>query len=182
MGTRFLLTQESTVPDEVKQFYLARSVHDTVRTTKVDGVPHRVLQTELVKALEHEDPVRGLVRAIRNAVRFARLTGTSPLTMLREGMAMKKRLEMTWSQVIVAANTPMLLKAAMVEGRTDLGVMSSGQVVGVLADLPTVAELIDRIVAEASEVLMRLGPLALESSGWEADLDEMRHDVPPESA
>jgi NAD(P)H-dependent flavin oxidoreductase YrpB (nitropropane dioxygenase family) len=153
MGTRFLLTQESTVPDEVKQFYLARSVHDTVRTTKVDGVPHRVLQTELVKALEHEDPVRGLVRAIRNAVRFARLTGTSPLTMLREGMAMKKRLEMTWSQVIVAANTPMLLKAAMVEGRTDLGVMSSGQVVGVLADLPTVAELIDRIVTQAAEVL-----------------------------
>ena len=65
--------------------------------------------------------------------------------------------ELTWSQVLMAANTPMLLRAAMVDGRADLGVMSSGQVVGVIDDLPTVAELIDRIVGEAEEVLARLG-------------------------
>jgi NAD(P)H-dependent flavin oxidoreductase YrpB (nitropropane dioxygenase family) len=46
----------------------------------------------------------------------------------------------------------------MVDGRVDLGVMSSGQVVGVIEDLPTVAELIDRIVAEAEAVLERLVP------------------------
>jgi NAD(P)H-dependent flavin oxidoreductase YrpB (nitropropane dioxygenase family) len=56
----------------------------------------------------------------------------------------------------MAANTPMLLKAAMVDGRPDLGVMSSGQVVGVIDDLPTVAELIERIIAEADTVLARL--------------------------
>jgi hypothetical protein len=33
MGTRFLLTKESTVSDAVKQEYLARSVTDTVVTT-----------------------------------------------------------------------------------------------------------------------------------------------------
>ena len=57
----------------------------------------------------------------------------------------------------MAANTPMLLKAAMVDGRPDLGVMSSGQVVGVIDDLPSVAELIDRIVHDAEAVLKRLG-------------------------
>ena len=37
----------------------------------------------------------------------------------------------------MAANTPMLLKASMVDGRPDLGgVMSSGQVVGMIDDLP----------------------------------------------
>jgi len=36
-------------------------------------------------------------------------------------------------------------------------VMSSGQVVGVIDDLPTVAALIDRIVEEAEAVLKRLG-------------------------
>jgi NAD(P)H-dependent flavin oxidoreductase YrpB (nitropropane dioxygenase family) len=51
----------------------------------------------------------------------------------------------------------MLLKAAMVDGRPDLGVMSSGQVVGVIDDLPTVAELISRIVDEAETTLKRLG-------------------------
>jgi NAD(P)H-dependent flavin oxidoreductase YrpB (nitropropane dioxygenase family) len=50
----------------------------------------------------------------------------------------------------------MLLKAAMVDGRADLGVMSSGQVVGVIDDVPTVAELLGRIVSEAELVLKRL--------------------------
>ena len=56
----------------------------------------------------------------------------------------------------MAANTPMLLRAAMVEGSPDLGVMSSGQVVGLIDDLPTVAELIERIMAEAEATLQRL--------------------------
>jgi len=56
----------------------------------------------------------------------------------------------------MAANTPMLLKAAMVDGRPDLGVMASGQVVGVIDDLPTVAQLVERIMAEADTVLRRL--------------------------
>lgn len=156
MGTRFLLTTDSTVPDEVKAYYLGRQVGDTVRTTKVDGVPHRVLRTDLVEGLESDGPVRGLVRAVRNALAFRRLTGQSLGAMAREGLAMKRRQELTWSQVIVAANTPMLLKAAMVDGRPDLGVMSSGQVVGVLDDLPSVAELVDRIVREATAVVGRL--------------------------
>ena len=69
---------------------------------------------------------------------------------------MKKSQELTWRQVIMAANTPMLLKAAMVDGRADLGVMASGQVVGLIEDLPTCAELIERIMTEAEKVLDRL--------------------------
>ena len=52
MGTRFLLTQESTVPDAVKRYYLGRTVTDTVVTTRIDGLPHRVLRTEFVDELE----------------------------------------------------------------------------------------------------------------------------------
>jgi NAD(P)H-dependent flavin oxidoreductase YrpB (nitropropane dioxygenase family) len=70
---------------------------------------------------------------------------------------MRRNQDLSWSQVVMAANTPMLLKAAMVDGRPDLGVMSSGQVVGVIDDLPTVAELISRIVDEAEATLKRLG-------------------------
>jgi NAD(P)H-dependent flavin oxidoreductase YrpB (nitropropane dioxygenase family) len=158
MGTRFLLTSDSTVPEQVKQVYLERDVAGTVRTTKVDGVPHRVLRTDLVEGLESDGTGRGLARAIRSALAFRKLSGQSLWSMAREGLAMKRRLEMTWSQVIVAANTPMLLRAAMVEGRPDLGVMSSGQVVGVIDDLPSVADLLDRIVTEATATLERLQP------------------------
>jgi len=49
-----------------------------------------------------------------------------------------------------------LLRAAMVDGRTDLGLMSSGQVTGLIGDLPSCAELIETIVAEAGRCLDRL--------------------------
>jgi NAD(P)H-dependent flavin oxidoreductase YrpB (nitropropane dioxygenase family) len=157
MGTRFLLTAESPVGEEVKRFYLERSVTDTVVTRQVDGVPHRVLRTELVDRLERSGRVRALARAAGNAVAFKRtVPGTTWRGMVREGLAMRRSQNLTWTQVVMAANTPMLLRAAMVEGRIDLGVMASGQVVGVLDDLPPVAEVIDRIVAQAEDVLKRL--------------------------
>jgi NAD(P)H-dependent flavin oxidoreductase YrpB (nitropropane dioxygenase family) len=62
--------------------------------------------------------------------------------------------------VILAANTPMLLRAGLVEGRLDAGVLSSGQATGVIDDLPTVAELIERIMSEAEQTLKRLGDLS----------------------
>jgi NAD(P)H-dependent flavin oxidoreductase YrpB (nitropropane dioxygenase family) len=157
MGTRFLLTSDSPVSDEVKQAYLAKSVTDTIVTTQVDGVPHRVLRTEFTERLDHTNAVTSLPRAIRNALKFKKLSGTSWRDLVREGRAMRKSQDLSWSQVVMAANTPMLLKAAMVDGRPDLGVMSSGQVVGVLDDLPSVAELVDRIVHEAEATLQRLG-------------------------
>ena len=52
MGTRFLLTRESTVPDEVKKVYLATAVTGTVVTTRVDGAPQRVIRTDVVDHLE----------------------------------------------------------------------------------------------------------------------------------
>jgi NAD(P)H-dependent flavin oxidoreductase YrpB (nitropropane dioxygenase family) len=157
MGTRFLLTSDSTVPDAVKHFYLERGVTETVVTTHVDGMPHRVLRTELVDQLERAGTVRRFPRAVRNAVAFKRVSGRSYRDLLREGRALRRDHGLTLTQVLMAANTPMLLRAAMVEGRPDLGVMSSGQVVGVIDDLPSCRELIERIVAEAEQVLTRLG-------------------------
>lgn len=156
MGTRFLLTRESPVPEAVKSFYLARSVTDTVVTTRVDGVPHRVLRTPFIESLERAGRLGALVRSVRNAARFRRLTGASWLDLLREGTAMRRSSGLSWGQVLMAANTPMLLRAAMVEGRLDIGVMASGQVVGVIDDLPTVEELVQRIIVEAEAVLLRL--------------------------
>jgi NAD(P)H-dependent flavin oxidoreductase YrpB (nitropropane dioxygenase family) len=156
MGTRFLLTEESTVPDGVKELYLARTVTDTVVTRKVDGFPHRVLRTDLVDALESAGRLRTMLRAMRNARAYRRYARTSWRDMLREGLAMRRAFDLTYGQMLMAANTPMLLRAAMVEGSTDFGVFASGQVVGVIDDLPTVAEVIERIVAEAEATLERL--------------------------
>jgi NAD(P)H-dependent flavin oxidoreductase YrpB (nitropropane dioxygenase family) len=159
MGTRFLLTSDSPVADQVKQVYLGKTLTDTVVTTRVDGVPHRVLRTPFIDGLERSGQLTGLVRAARNAAGFRRLSGLSWPELIRQAQAMRRGTELTWSQVLMAANTPMLLKAAMVDGRPDLGVMACGQVVGLIEDVPSCAELIDRIMAEAQDCLARLGKL-----------------------
>ena len=132
MGTRFLLSAESRVPDAVKALYLGTPVTGTVVTTKVDGAPQRVVRTDLVDHLESQSWLRALPRALHSAYRFRQETGASLTSLLREGRAMKEGNELTWSQVVMAANAPVMTKAALVEGRTDVGVLPTGQVVGVI--------------------------------------------------
>ncbi|MFF1721604.1 NAD(P)H-dependent flavin oxidoreductase [Streptomyces sviceus] len=156
MGTRFLLTSDSTVPDAVKARYLAATVKDVTVTRAVDGLPHRMLRTDLVTALEGSGRAKSLARAVGRAAGFRRLSGLTWRQLVRDGLAMKHGKDLTWSQVLLAANTPMLLKSAMVDGRTDLGVMAAGQVAGVIDDLPSCAELVERIMKEAEEALQDL--------------------------
>ncbi|WP_413756742.1 NAD(P)H-dependent flavin oxidoreductase [Streptomyces sp. MMBL 11-3] len=159
MGTRFLLTSDSTVPQAVKARYLAATVRDVTVTTAVDGLPHRMLRTELVASMEGAGRTRALARAVRRAAGFRRLSGLTWAQMIRDGMALRHGRDLTWSQTLLAANTPMLLRAAMVEGRADLGVMASGQVAGVIEDLPSCAELVEGVMREADETLRALlGP------------------------
>jgi NAD(P)H-dependent flavin oxidoreductase YrpB (nitropropane dioxygenase family) len=156
MGTRFLLTQESRVPEEVKQTYLATSVTGTVVTTAVDGYPQRVVRTKVVDALERAGWWTAPFRAARYALEFRKLTGTPILDLWREGMAMKKNSRLTWAQTAMAANAPMLTRAALVDGKQGAGILPTGQVVGVIDSLPTVAEVLDQIMEEAHAVLTEL--------------------------
>ena len=157
MGTRFLLTSDSSVPQAVKEYYISKGVLDTVVSIQVDGVPHRVLRTELVDQLESSrGKFLALPRAGINALKFRKMTGAKLSDMMREGMEMKKSMDLSYSQMVMAANTPMLLKTSLVDGKTESGVMASGQVVGIIDDLPSCADLIDRIIAEANAVLADL--------------------------
>lgn len=155
MGTRFLLTSDSTVPDPVKARYLAASVKEVTVTTAVDGLPHRMLRTDLINSLEGAGRTKALAAAVRHAAAFKRVSGLSWTEMVRDGLAMKHGKDLRWSQVLLAANTPTLLKASMVDGLTDVGVMASGQIAGLIDDLPSCAELVARVMAEANETLER---------------------------
>jgi NAD(P)H-dependent flavin oxidoreductase YrpB (nitropropane dioxygenase family) len=147
------------VPDAVKARYLAATVRDVTVTRAVDGLPHRMLRTDLVAALERSGRARSLLHAIRRAAGFRKLSGLTWRQLLRDGLALRHGKELSWSQVLLAANTPVLLRSAMVDGRTDLGVMASGQVAGVIDDLPSCAELVARIMKEAEETRDRLTAL-----------------------
>jgi NAD(P)H-dependent flavin oxidoreductase YrpB (nitropropane dioxygenase family) len=156
MGTRFLLTSDSAVPMEVKKQYLGTSVTGTVVTTKIDGAPHRVIRTKLVEQMDGASAITAVPKAIANASRFRKYTGLSWLQMAKEGLAMKKRMDLPWAEVIMAGNTPILTKATLVDGELDAGILPTGQVVGVIDDLPSAADVVERIIAEAESTLDRL--------------------------
>lgn len=156
MGTRFLLTKESRVPDDVKGVYLDTPVTGTVVTRAIDGAPQRVIRTSVIDRLEGAGRLLALPRAARNALRFRKLTGTSMRALLKEGLAMRKSQDLSWGQMVMAANAPMLTKATMVDGHLETGILPTGMGVGVIDELPTVAELIERVMQEAAATLDRL--------------------------
>jgi NAD(P)H-dependent flavin oxidoreductase YrpB (nitropropane dioxygenase family) len=156
MGTRFLLTRESRVPDEVKRRYFEASLTDSVVSRALDGQPMRVLRNEAyLEAAQAVDNRAGAWRRLagagRNAARVRRMTGQSWAQLAREGLALRRREGLTLEQVSRAADSPMLIKTALVDGDPVHGLLPTGQVAGYLADEPTVAELIDGIVAQALE-------------------------------
>jgi NAD(P)H-dependent flavin oxidoreductase YrpB (nitropropane dioxygenase family) len=157
MGTRFLLTAESRVPAAIKASYLSASVTDTVVTTALDGAPQRVIRTGTIDALERASVATRLPRALRNALAFRKLTGTPLRELVTEGLTMRRNQDLTWSQLAMAANAPMLIKAALVDGNPEVGVLPTGQNTGVIDELPSVAELLERLMDEADAVLARLG-------------------------
>jgi NAD(P)H-dependent flavin oxidoreductase YrpB (nitropropane dioxygenase family) len=156
MGTRFLLTQESRVPDDVKSVYLDTPVTGTVVTRAIDGAPQRVIRTKVIDRLEGAGRLVAFPRAAINALRFRKLTGTPLRDLLREGLAMKRSQDLTYGQMMMAANAPMLTKATMVDGHLETGILPTGMGVGVIDELPTVAELLERIIQEADATLARL--------------------------
>jgi NAD(P)H-dependent flavin oxidoreductase YrpB (nitropropane dioxygenase family) len=156
MGTRFLLTKESPVPALTTDRYLEAGVENVHLTTRIDGLPQRVISNELVRELERANPITLLFRAFRNALALRSTTGASIPELLRSGLAMRRHERLTRSQMLMAANAPMLAKMAMNDGDPVKGYLPSGTVAGVIDDRPTCAELVGRIVTEAEHTLAAL--------------------------
>lgn len=157
MGTRFLMTAESPVPVNTKSRYLQARPEEIIVSSKLDGMPQRMIYNECLQSLEKTSPAGMLLLAVKNGLSFTRHTGVSLFSMLSSAWSMKKSNNMSFAQTLMAANAPMMIQEAMVRGHPEAGVLPSGQIAGDIADLPTVAELVGQIMAEARESLERLG-------------------------
>lgn len=157
MGTRFLLTQESPVPDVTAKRYLEARVDDVLVTTHVDGLPQRVVNNELVERLERSGPLGRLLQGLRSGLVYRKLSGASISELLRSAFALQQHERLTRSQMLMAANAPILAKKAMQDGDPVHGYLPSGSVAGVIDDRPTCAELVERIEQEARAALAALG-------------------------
>lgn len=112
---------------------------------------------ERLRSLESSGRIGMLARALASGWRFKQHMGVSMLDLVRSAIAMARDTDMTLGQTIMAANAPMIIQQAMVQGSPQDGVLPSGQVAGLIDDLPSCTELIERIVSEAELSLLNIG-------------------------
>ena len=156
MGTRFLLTSSSPTPVETKNEYLKAEVTKIPVSKKLDGLPQRMVMNNTLARLERASPPEMFVRALINGWKFKETTGASIPDMMKTAWNTSRKTDLTFSQTMMAANAPMIIQKSMVEGRPDDGVLPSGQVAGLIDDLPSCEELISSIVTEAEAQLAKL--------------------------
>jgi len=154
MGTRFLMTTESPVPAATLKRYVA--VRDTaaIRVSHaIDGMPQRMIDNRYLLELEQAGGLRRLLLAMGTAQRWRAHTGMSWAQMMRTGLTALRGGGMTVAQTLMAANAPVLIQRAMVEGAPDEGVLPSGQAAAAIGSIESCGDVIARIVADAEQRL-----------------------------
>ena len=149
MGTRFMMSADSPTPDPTKQAYLDAEVTNIPVSTKLDGRPQRMAMNKTLQALENDGKLGQLTRAIINGFKFKSQSEMSLLETAKTAWQMAAQSDMTLGQTLMAGNAPMIIQKAMVEGRPDQGVLPSGQIAGLIDDLPPAAEIIATIIHDA---------------------------------
>ncbi|MFH2065577.1 MAG: nitronate monooxygenase [Pseudomonadota bacterium] len=120
MGTRFLLTKECPIHDNLKQALLNASELDTMLIMRSIDATHRVWRNAAAQKCADKEASGADLMEILPIV-----AGDQARKMYREG-------------------------------DLDAGVISVGQGVGLIHDIPTVKELMEQIMAQAKETVMRL--------------------------
>lgn len=150
MGTRFLMTKESPVPQETLKNYVAVKDPAAIRTTTaVDGLPQRFLDNPTLHKLEAASPARRVLISAQNAWRWRSRTGMTIKQMMDFAFkALKDGSSI--SETIMSANAPVVIQRAMVEGVPNEGLMPSGQVAAMIKELESCEQVISGIVAQAT--------------------------------
>ena len=157
MGTRFMMSSDSPTPDATKAEYLKSEVTKIPVSTKLDGLPQRMVMNGLLADLEKSSKLGMLMRAFQNGLKYKSQTGMSMSQTVKTAWGMASKTDMTLGQTMMAGNAPIIIQKAMVEGKPDEGVLPSGQIAGLIDDLPSCSELISSIVAQAGSHLKRVG-------------------------
>jgi enoyl-[acyl-carrier protein] reductase II len=145
MGSRLATTQESPLAEEMKQAIVASTENDTLYGNKFDGIPARVLKTPTAEAAMNERPM--LLVIVYRAFQAARDMNI-PLWKVIPGLLMQYNKMYAVAQFGAATQQIM---AATVDGKLDGGVQFVGQSQGLIRDVPSVEEMVQRIIVEAGQ-------------------------------
>ncbi|MHB8894098.1 MAG: NAD(P)H-dependent flavin oxidoreductase [Candidatus Geothermincolia bacterium] len=151
MGTRLMATVESPLHNNFKKLSIEKDVYDTLYSRKFDGLWCRIQDTPAARqAVKHGLFPFGYLKAIPNSHFIAKQIGL-PYWKLFIGV-----LASGWSnakQLAYMANAFKQIRVATESGDIEKGVLPVGQVQGLMHDIPTVQELMDRTVKEAEDVI-----------------------------
>jgi enoyl-[acyl-carrier protein] reductase II len=178
MGTRLSITRESPVPERVKQRQLEAKIEDTIYSNRFDALYCRILKTPAAEKALREG--RNLLKGFLASFDIARSLDLSWIKLTtsilsgapkekskdasestktiskpqRKSSAIKKMLKGPQTALNLAhmAQAYVTIKKATEEGDLEKGIYPSGVVQGIIHDLPTVAEIINRTVEECLRV------------------------------
>ena len=112
-------------------------------------MPQRMIDNEFLLHLENAGGLSRLLLALGSAWKFKQRTGMSVADMLKTALKALKDEDMGIAQTLMAANAPVIIQRAIVEGKPAEGVLPSGQVAVAINQLPPVAEMIAAMVNTA---------------------------------
>jgi len=153
-----MVVKESMVHDNFKKLCIAATEQDTLYDNVFDGMDGRVLKTkEAERMMKRGFP---MVEAIKGALLVKRLMKLSWAKFIGVSIEML-RAEEGHPLMVLARQAVGNMKhlKALNEGDVEGGILFAGQCCGGIADNPTTAELIDRVIREADETLARLNGL-----------------------
>jgi len=152
IGTRFALTKESPVNQQMQALCLKASELDTLYSDKFDGVPTRVLKTKTAEIVSQSFGFNP-VRAFRSGAAISRMLEVPFWKLLLSGLKTSKNV----SGLARLAGGIASLRRAIENGDDEHGFLVIGQAIGMIDKQLAVKEVIDSIVAEAKEVLKEAG-------------------------
>jgi len=158
LGTRFAVTQESGLPENVKQRYVDASEADTLVTPRITGKGLRVLRNKYTETLEREGKKLSWRAKISGTLETRRMLGVSWWRFIIGGWKMRQDYEASFSELGELAAGAVRIDRAMREGDAEYGVMIAGQVCGRVDDIPAAGEIVEQIVAQARSIM---GPLSM---------------------
>lgn len=151
MGTRFWVTQEGPMHQNWKQKALELEVTDTILSDRFDGIPCRQMKTEAAERFVQR-PLN-LFAVLKDSVAISRELKLPYFTLMRKILAKGPKAVdsmMRMSQMLK------MHTITITTGDLQTGMTASGQSVGLMHDVPAIAEVIERIVAEAEAAQQRL--------------------------
>jgi len=154
MGTRLSMTKESPLHVNAKNLVMQCGMEETIYSDRFDGLRCRVLKTQKAQ------------KAIKRGMSYPRAILAS--------LKVSRKLKMPWIKVLVGSllqgGPGLLMKLAhfvlaveaiekmTIDGDTKHGVHLTGQVQEIIHDVPSVSELMKRIIKEADDIC-KLMPL-----------------------